>query len=353
MFKILSLDGGGIRGAFTAACLAEWEKQLGGKLGDYFDLIAGTSTGGIIAAGLAAGLPAEKIVEFYRGKGAAIFLPRGKAKIDNFWLRLVSPLLRREFRNRLGIEFDDLFQCKYDADALEESLVEVFGDQVVGDVRGARLLLPSIDTIVGRTTVFKTPHLPGLTRDRHFKIVDVLRATTAAPTYFPQATFSRDAAYVDGGLWANNPGMVAYAEAIKIRECMIKATGEEPFRLDDIRVLSLGTGEFSYSHSPPANGPGIGYWVPKIADLMSISQSQGVHFQLQYLLGSRYHRTNFQLPDSSWQLDNVARLTDLMHVGRTRAHDDWKFARDPYFKSTVTPYVPFTEQELDLEEKAA
>jgi patatin-like phospholipase/acyl hydrolase len=170
-FRILSLDGGGIMGAFGAAVLAEFEvdcRRVTGKgLTDQFDLITGTSTGGIIAIGLGMGASPEQILGLYRDRGSRIF-PRASG-LDGW--------LPGFFRNVLG--------PKYSPDALRQAIEGVVGQKTLADAK-TRLLVPAYDATMGRVYVFKTPHVPpGDARDADKRAVDVALATSAAPTYFP------------------------------------------------------------------------------------------------------------------------------------------------------------------------
>ena len=145
-FRILSIDGGGIRGIFPAAVLAELERRyLGGEsVAGYFDLITGTSTGGIIAIGLGAGIPATRILQFYMDEGRDIFPPRG---------RLTSVWRARRVVRHL-----------YDRDRLQEHLERQLGSWTLGD-SSSRLCIPSCDGTHGDVWVYKTPHHPDYRMD--------------------------------------------------------------------------------------------------------------------------------------------------------------------------------------------
>jgi patatin-like phospholipase/acyl hydrolase len=248
-------------GRITAAVLAEIEDRLDRPIGDYFDLVAGTSTGGLIAAAVATGLPATTIVDFYKQDGPTVFAPRPHYVPEQWSRQLAMPAARFALRKSLGIPLDDLLQTKYTSAPLQKALERVFKEQLVGEIRKCRLVVPAVDVTVGRTVVFKTPHLPGLTRDRHLRIADVLLATTAAPTYFPHADLRGEGAVVDGGLWANNPSLVAYTEASKIRECADRDCDPQ-FDTTEVHILSIGTGEPRYSLRPPGDRAGLGWWGP-------------------------------------------------------------------------------------------
>lgn len=345
-FKILSLDGGGVRGAFSAACLAEFERLLGRPLADYFDLIAGTSTGAIVGAGLAVGAEAEEIVQFYLKHVPKIFTPAAPRRMPG-WLGLFAPVIRAVFRRRLGTEIDYLLQPKYCPAALRGAFQEAFGQQKIGDATKSRLIIPSLDLSVGRTYVFKTPHLPSRTQDRDLPIVDVLIAATAAPTYFPQVAIRPGSAFCDGGIWANHPGLVAYAEAMKIRDRCRRKGLDCAFDPDDIEILSIGTGTCSYSLAPPPQGAGILWWNQHFADVVSSSIDQGVHFPLKHILGERYQSVNFE---ACWKLDATERLEALVQMGRNKARDVFDHVAPRFFNETTRPYAPYPSEVPDKNE---
>lgn len=213
-FRILALDGGGIKGTFSAAVLAALEEATKCRCVDHFDLIAGTSTGGIIALGIALGMPAQEIVLFYEKHGPAIF-----------------PGSSLTTRSR-GV-FRQLFiGPKHSHAVLREKLALVLGDRKFGESK-VRLVIPTYDAISGRNFVLKTAHHPRFMFDEAAPAVDVALATSAAPTYFEAAPFPAHAnsSYVDGGVWANCPVMVALIEAT----CFLEVPVEQ------IDILSIGT----------------------------------------------------------------------------------------------------------------
>ena len=141
MRRILTIDGGGIKGVFPAAFLATLEDELGGPIGEYFDLIAGTSTGGIIAIGLGLGMTAKELLQLYRDTGAKIFQ-----------------------RRRFGARAIGLFRAKYTNAALRHTLVAAFGERYLGE-SGTRLLIPSLNLAAERVHLYKTSHHPKLVND--------------------------------------------------------------------------------------------------------------------------------------------------------------------------------------------
>ncbi|MCY3990688.1 MAG: CBASS cGAMP-activated phospholipase [Caldilineaceae bacterium] len=217
-FRILSVDGGGIRGIFPSAFLADLEdRYLGGaSVARYFDLIAGTSTGGIIALGLGAGLTAAELRDLYIRQGREIFPPQS-------WLSRFSGDVRR------------VFLYRYDRGALGRALDETFGRKTFG-ASESRLCIPSSDGLRSEVYVFKTPHHPDYHRDSREQMVKVGTATSMAPTYFKPL---EDGGYtfVDGGVWCNNPIMVGLVDALACFAVPRKR----------IRILSIGCGSSPFT----------------------------------------------------------------------------------------------------------
>ena len=193
-FKILSIDGGGIKGIFPAGVLTYLEENcLGGQpIGNHFDLIAGTSTGGIIALGLGAGLTARSLLDLYVNEGHRVFPPEQRLKGKR--------LFRRLSRNR------------YDRTALDELLRETLGTITLRESR-YRLLIPATEAKHGDPAVYKTPHHPGYFLDGDKPMAEVAAATSAAPTYL-KPVVQDGYILLDGGIWANNPTMMGLVEAL-------------------------------------------------------------------------------------------------------------------------------------------
>ena len=341
-FQILTLDGGGIRGAFGTALIAKIEQKLGAPITEYFDLVAGTSTGAILGAGLAHGLSGEQLRRFYQNHGGRIFTPR-EPYVPVSWVRPFYPLIKYVFRRRTdGGKLDDFFRARFCPHALRASFIEAFGDATLSDLTRSRLIVPAVNLSRGQTQVFRTPHLPDSVDDASTQVVDVLLATTAAPTYFPHKVMPNGEAFCDGGLWANNPAILGIAEAFKIRQYCTRPQCDPVYDTASIRVLSIGTGETSYSLSPPGIDAGALYWAPHIADVMGTSQVQGVQTPLDYLLGDRYQQVNFEIPDASWTLDNVDRIPDLLKLGERAGELEFERLADTFFTTPKTePYTPF------------
>ena len=332
-FRILSLDGGGIRGAFSAAFLAKIESSVDQPITDYFDLITGTSTGGIIAVALGLGIPTNTIRDLYSCDGERIFTrqsvmrPSMKIRLA-YWL---AKKLRIQFPST--IDAGSLVQARYSSENLEDILTGLFRGQTLEFAKTTRLVIPAIDLVNGKTVTFKTPHQPDFVRDRKFKAVDVALATAAAPTFFPAHSFN-NSHYCDGGLWANNPSVVGFTEAMKILQ--VCSDPEEPFfDQTDVRILSIGTGKPHYFVKPLDNNNGMIGWAPYLFEVASGAQSQAAHFMAQYLVGmERYRRIDFDMPQDRWPLDAVERVPDLLHIGEEKAVEGFSQLKSLFF-STV------------------
>lgn len=339
-FQILAFDGGGIRGAFGIGLIAELEARLGRPIYEYFDLVAGTSTGAITGAGIAAGKTGAELVQFYEEYGRQIFTPR-EPHSPNGWIRWFYPTVKRLLQNRTGQDFDDFFRAKYCPFALEDAFSQGFGAKTLGDVVKARLIVPTVNLSNGNSHLFRSPHLPGIQGDNDVRLVDVLLAATAAPTYFPHKVMPNGQSYCDGGLWAVNPSVLAIAEAMKIKQQCQRESCDPDFDTSDIRVLSIGTGDARYSLSPPGADAGIIYWAQHVADVMMNLQVEGIQSPLNFFLGERYEALNFELPDKSWSLDNTDKIEELFRLGRASAAQEFERLMPKFFASATKDYVPY------------
>lgn len=261
-FRILSIDGGGIRGILPATILKECEREfLGdGSAGEYFDMIAGTSTGGIIALGLGSGLPASDILKLYLDHGGDIFPLTPKRSGWRKWIADKRQLAR------------DVRKVRYSPDALKQLLTGTFGERLYGEA-SRRLVIPTFDAHT-KVNVLKTPHHPDFQRDWREKMVDVALATSAAPTFFPPHRIGTQL-YADGGVWANNPIMLALVDALTC------------YDLDrhSVRILSLGcgSGELRMSEKQIERG-GLWDWRSVVTVAMELS-GQNADGQAGLLIG--------------------------------------------------------------------
>ena len=295
-FRILALDGGGIKGTFTASILAAWEEETGLRIVDHFDLIAGTSTGGILALGLGLGIPAAKLLKFYTEHGPQIFPNTGGPR-------------------QLRLMLAHLWRPKYSQAPLREALSHEFQEKLLGDST-CRLLIPTYDAIRGRIFFMKTAHHPRFKYDYQAKAVEVALATSAAPTFFKPAEFEKHEGntYIDGGVSANCPALAAVLEAHHFLN----------IPLPSIRVLSVGT-----THESPALLHRLNRtlrWLP-LGALRWAPHLLGVLFQAQMetslvaarLLAGQVLRVDLETPEGAYKMDSTAKIRELAALGRGRA----------------------------------
>ena len=286
-FRILSLDGGGIKGAYTASVLATLEEETGCRAVDHFDLIAGTSTGGILAIGLGLGFSARDLCDFYVNRGPSIFPSTGRKRRWGWLRQLLGP--------------------KHDHEVLRAALRDILGERRFGE-SGCRLVIPTYDAVKGRIFIMKTPHHPRFTYDAGAFAYDVALATSAAPTYFQAAVFPhhQGASYVDGGVWANSPAMVAVTEAIAF-------LGQQPGGMD---ILSIGTTSVPFNIADRRNA-GAALWNVGIIELMFEAQVEAARAQAGLIAGG-LHRIDSMLKRGQVTLDRAdpQTIADLISLGR-------------------------------------
>jgi hypothetical protein len=335
------LDGGGIRGAFIAAFLAKLQEHLDQPLIKYFDLVTGTSTGGLIAVALAMGTEASELRELYETQGEAIFKrpPEKLSAVKRYALNKIFRLNLLGLAS-LGLDAEWLYQSKFDSASLKQILTLKLGDKRLADAQ-CRLAIPSVDLTAAKTIVFKTPHRPDFVRDRHFRAVDVILATAAAPSYFPGASIEPGSSYCDGGVWANNPAMVGYVEAVRISRDCLRPEIDPRFNENAIHLLSIGTGRASYYAGANSNKVGLIWWAPRLLNLGGQAQSEGIHWQMQYLLGERYTRIDFSIPEGEWALDSVGNIPALLHFGSDQAVQRFNYLKHQFFSELSVKYTPF------------
>lgn len=256
-FKILCIDGGGIKGLYSAQLLAKFEEVFRTNLSDHFDLICGTSTGGIIALGASLKIPMSKVVEFYEQKGSQIFTQWIK------WGGIGKCLLSI---------WQALFFNKYASAPLRKALEEVFGARTLGESHNL-LCISAYNITTGNPRIFKKDY-DTLDQDDQKSYVDVALATSAAPTYFPVKEIN-NMCYVDGGLFANNPILVGLTEYF----CKWAHTGI----FDGVEILSISSCEKNNGESPKFKHRSFLRWKDTLFDSYSNGQSKCVDFFLQQL----------------------------------------------------------------------
>ncbi len=309
MRRILSIDGGGIKGVVPAAFLAQLEEALGESVTHFFDLIVGTSTGGIIALGLGLGMPAADILHFYERLGPAVFAG-----------------------NRLGGALRRLGFAKYHVQPLRQALAATFGEKTLGESR-SRLVIPSLNLETGEVHLYKTAHHPRFEVDYKERAVEVALATAAAPTYFPAHRSAKGIPLIDGGVWANNPTGLAVVEAVGVLNWPRDANWvlslgcvTEPLRVGLARTLPLG----------------LGYWAMKVTDVFMTAQSFSSLGTAYVLIGHEHVlRVSPTIDRGRFSLDSVKEIPSLRGLGASEARKALPRVRELFCQTHVEPFVPF------------
>ncbi|MEO5910838.1 MAG: CBASS cGAMP-activated phospholipase [Pelobium sp.] len=264
-FRILSIDGGGIRGIIPAKVLAELERELKKtepekKLYEHFDLICGTSTGAILAIAIALGIPANELVKFYKIHAGVIF-PK--------WYFKVVPSKARAFITSI-----------YSNKELRKKLKEIYTDANDGKVPllndlKTNVCIPVFNGNDGQINVLKTRHSEEYVRDYKLPAHEVALSSASAPVYFPPHSFSfsnehgegENINMIDGGIFANNPSLIGLLEATEKLGC----------NFSDVSLLSLGTGKGKHVIKTGWKPKDIWYWLlpkPRLLDIILDSQAQ-------------------------------------------------------------------------------
>ena len=307
--RILAIDGGGIKGVFPASFLATVEDSIEDNIANYFDLIVGTSTGGIIALGLGLGLSAKEILAFYEESGPRIFSGNRLLR----WLRWFG-------------------FSKYNSNFLRKALEGCFGEKKLGDSK-TRLAIPALNLEDGKVHIYKTSHNLRLERDYKERAVDVALATASAPTYFPTHRSAVGTPLVDGGVWANNPAGLSVVEAITLLD----------WPRDSLTVLSLGCTtealDVNWGRKIPL---GKLYWAFKLLDVFLHGQSDGSLGTAQLLVGhDNIIRINPPAPQGRYSLDGTEEIDSLKSRGDSAARKALPKLRRTFFDNRVESFKPF------------
>lgn len=298
--------------------MAELERHYTGgrSIGTCFDLVAGTSTGGILALGLGAGLSATQLRDLYVNRGNEVFPPYGESPVGR---------LRRWTQRKLHYA-----RYLYDRDALQRMLHDTLGDRLFGQ-SSLRLCIPAFDGGHSEVFVFKTPHHPDYKTDRFERMVNVALATAAAPSYF-RPMIHGGYTLVDGGVWANNPVMLAVIEALTCFD----VTREQ------IQVLTLGCGEERYvvSRLQILKG-GLWHWKDIMSAAMRL-QSLAATNQARLLLGPpAVVRVDAPMVSPAIQMDDWRRsVTELVPAAINAVADKGEEIARTFLHEPAAPYTP-------------
>jgi uncharacterized protein len=279
-YRILSIDGGGIRGAYAAALLERLCAAAPDLLSGV-NLYAGTSTGSLLALGLAYGLKPAELVELYRREGRRIF--------DDSWVDNIRDL-------------GGLAGADYDWRNLVKVLEGLYQDTTLADLP-ARVLVPAFDLDAERDGVraWKAKffhNFPGPSSDGAERVVDVAARSCAAPTFFPSYQ-----GFIDGGVVANNPSMAALAKAWKEGHVI------------NVSMLSIGTGRAPQFLEGEVLDWGILRWAKPLVSLMLEGGAGVAAYQCQQILDGRFHRLDPVLP-RAFRLDDADATDDLVELAQ-------------------------------------
>lgn len=285
-YRILSLDGGGIRGLMSALWLQRLEAELPGPLYEHFDLVAGTSTGAILACAVSKGIPAERIVDLYVSRGKVVF-PSTPSRLWSRATRLFS---------------DGVSAPKYDGEGLERVLKDIFRTSVFGNLKIKPTLVTTYNTFRRTPVVFKNdrPEYHSL------RVSDICKASASAPTYFPAHVIQVDgleAPLIDGGVVANNPTACAIAEAFRVN----KQAGDDGYDTSQFLVASFGTGETTRRiTAEEAVEWGAAEWVLPLIDVLFDGSADSVDYIARQILPeNNYFRFQTRLDKAYDDMDNA------------------------------------------------
>jgi patatin-like phospholipase/acyl hydrolase len=302
-FRVLSFDGGGIRGVMSAVMLQAIEKEIGQPLNKYFDLIAGTSTGSILATAIAMGKTSQEIIKLYQDNGQRIFPYSSLFSWDRLALIM-----------KYGISAP-----KYSDDGLTKVLKEQFGNRRLSDLESPKLLLVAYDTLTREPLVFKNWQ-----KDKPWAnspLWELCLCSSSAPSFFPGhrlETPTQVYSVIDGGVGANNPCACAIAEALRLGN-----------QIKDMTVLSIGTGD---ARKPitwaEASGWGIGQWIWKGRLIQVLFEaSSGIHNYISQEVmsppeidgnaqSSRYLRLQPEIQNDTMDDGTPANIEKLIQTGQ-------------------------------------
>lgn len=305
--NVLSIDGGGIRGIIPAMILEEIEKRSNKPISKIFDFIAGASTGGIIAVGLAVkdenGNPkfsAKDLLDLYVDDGENIF--------DKSIWKAISSLGNLTDERYSNKKFKSILEDRFGITTLKDTLIDV--------------MVPCYETERRIPWFFKSKHAknPEREKDYNFKLSDIALATSSAPTYFEphKVSYKNDdyLSLIDGGIFANNPSMCAYVDAISLFNQ----------KSEDINIVSLGTGISTKRliHDNVKDW-GLSKWARPIINCALDGVSDTVHYQLKKIMPTdQYIRIQGDLGKTNHKMDDASpeNIKSLQRLGEQIIRDE-------------------------------
>lgn len=316
-FRVLSLSGGGIRGVFAASFLAKLEELTNTHIADHFDLIVGTSTGGLIALAMGLEQTPASIRDFYLAEGTSIFPPERRIKR---WCR-----------------GDEILYPKYDSTGLCDAIQKRVGTETTLGKSIRPLVINTFNAAKGSPQCFKTRHHARYLNDWKMRAWEVGMATAAAPVFFRAFQCDHGTDYIDGGVWANCPALVGVIEAMT-------AFGKSGSEID---VLCVGTTHSPFSVDPKARHGGAWHNVSminrRVVDLLMEANRAMAMNMAQLLVGheglmeidSVVEPGRFEMDDTSDQV-----LRDLRALGENLAQTEAEEIRTRFLGTKAAPFTP-------------
>ena len=311
-YRILALDGGGVKGAYTASVLHTLEQLTGKSIRQHFDLITGTSTGGIIAVAIGLGIPLNEIVDLYVKQGPAIFPapPSGRlGKLQVGWKWLWGP--------------------KHKQSVLVDSVERVLGNRRFGESFN-RLVIPAFNAQSGDIQLFKTAHHPDYRMDCKLPATTIALATSAAPTYLNAYKDPEGRVFIDGGVWANCPAVVGLVEAIS----------RLGWPAEQIDLLSIGTTSEPFHVDEQKQNGGLAQWNKGIIDIFQEAQGRGMLGITEALIGNRLTRIDVMTRPGRFALDGSKEVQNLKVLGENSARQRVKEIEATFLETPVAEFVP-------------
>lgn len=319
MKKVLTIDGGGIKGVFPASFLTTVEENIEGNVWEYFDLIAGTSTGGIVALALGLGFSAREILSLYEDNADKIF---AKPKLGFF----ESKNPKKRFRS--------LLRQKYETDSLACLLRSKIQGKLLGQSK-TRLMVLSTNLTNGEVYIFKTAHLERFSRDYKVPVEEIALATSAAPIFFKPHTMPNGQPLVDGAMWGNNP--CGYAA--------IEAAHTLKWPTEELAMLSIGCTEESVPFAKLANtDPGLAQWNLGLLTSFMVAQNSASIGMAKHIIddpsGKRFQRYSPMVAPKLFSLDGIEKVTQLKGLGDTEARNAIPAIQDIFFAEKAEKFEP-------------
>ena len=306
--RILCLDGGGIKGAFSVSFISELQKKIDNPIGNYFDLIVGTSTGGIIALGLGLDIHPLKILDMYKNYAYNIF---GK-KTKKMFLHYLSS------------------SSIYKREGLRKALKEIIAEKKLGD-SSKRLVIPAWDNDLKKPYFYKTAHHYKYKFDHNVLASDIALATSAAPYYFEEYVNSQRQTFLDGGLFAINPIMIAVTEAVGLLN----------WDRHSLKIMSLGTtAEVRSSKNVPIIL--IKKYIKSLAkDLMEAQQKLALTMA-EILVNEKDKKNIFRIdenfPEEKFKIDDPKAVEILIGFGEKSARKHFDELYENFFKTPAEDF---------------